>query len=341
MGSFGITGYHNKAAMPGPGVTVGRSGASIGVISYIDRDYWPLNTCLYVKNFRGNSPRFAYYSLRTIDLANYNSGSAQPSLNRNYIHPIPLTFPGKREQDAIAELLGSLDDKIELNQRMNDTLEAMAREIFRDWFVDCGPTRAKAEGRAAYLAPELWDLFPDTLTDECKPEGWDTSEIGKEVDAVGGATPSTKEPMYWEDGEYCWATPKDLSKLSAPVLLDTDRKITSAGLVKISSGLLPTGTVLLSSRAPIGYLAISEVPTAVNQGFIAMVCEKRLPNIFVLFWCYEVTTRASYRRRVRRERFEWPPEDCIPGSPWTGGSLRFGNRLRRTFGCGSTRRLSA
>jgi len=71
------------------------------------------------------------------------------------------------------------------------------------------------------------------------------------------------------------------------VLLDTDRKITDAGIKKISSGLLPAGTVLLSSRAPIGYLAIAEVPTAVNQGFIAMVCEKRLPNVFVLFWCYE------------------------------------------------------
>ena len=170
---------------------------------------------------------------------------------------------------------------------MNETLEAMARTIFKDWFVDFGPTRAKAEGRDPYLAPKHWELFPDAIDDEDKPFGWEVSEIGKEVDAVGGATPSTKEPFYWEDGEYHWATPKDLSKLSSPVLLDTARKITEAGVRKISSGLLPVGTVLMSSRAPIGYLAIAAVPTAVNQGFIAMVCEKRLSNLFVLFWCYE------------------------------------------------------
>ena len=104
---------------------------------------------------------------------------------------------------------------------------------------------------------------------------------------MGGTTPSTKEPAYWDEGKQYWATPKDLSKLSSPVLLETNRKITEEGVRKISSGLLPIGTVLLSSRAPIGYLAIAEVPTAVNQGFIAMICKKRLPNIYVLFWCYE------------------------------------------------------
>ena len=119
------------------------------------------------------------------------------------------------------------------------------------------------------------------------PEGWYVSEIGEEVKAVGGATPSTKELAYWNEGQQHWATPKDLSKLMSPVLLETDRKITDKGLKEISSGLLPIGTVLLSSRAPIGYLAIAEVPTAINQGFIAMVCEQRLPNLYVLFWCYE------------------------------------------------------
>ena len=170
---------------------------------------------------------------------------------------------------------------------MNETLEAMARAIFKDWFVDFGPTRAKAEGRAPYLAPGLWDLFPDSLDNEGKPVGWAFSEIGKEVQAVGGGTPSTKNPAFWDGGIHYWATPKDLSKLMSPVLLRTDRMITDAGVNKISSGVLPTGTVILSSRAPIGYLAITEVPTAVNQGFIAMVCQKRLPNTFVFFWCKE------------------------------------------------------
>ena len=100
---------------------------------------------------------------------------------------------------------------------------------------------------------------------------------------MGGSTPSTKEPGYW-GGDFAWATPKDLSSLSTPVLLSTERRITAAGLTQISSGLLPIGTVLLSSRAPIGYMAIAQIPTAVNQGFIAMVCSKRLSNVFVWLW---------------------------------------------------------
>ena len=194
------------------------------------------------------------------------------------------------EQRDIAHILGTLDGKIELNRRMNETLEAMARALFKDWFVDFGPVRAKAEGRDPGLPQSLANLFPARLVDSSLgeiPEGWEASEIGKEVDAVGGATPNTKERAYWEEGRHNWATPKDLSPLLSPVLLETDRKITDSGVKKISSGLLPVGTVLLSSRAPIGYLAIAEVPTAVNQGFIAMVCKKRLPNIYVLFWCYE------------------------------------------------------
>jgi len=88
-------------------------------------------------------------------------------------------------------------------------------------------------------------------------------------------------------GEHHWAAPKDLSALTFPVLLDTDRKITDAGIEKISSGLLPVGTLLLSSRAPINYLAIAEVPTAINKGLIAMKCDGTLSNVFVLFWCRE------------------------------------------------------
>ena len=207
-----------------------------------------------------------------------------------YLRTIGVPLPPIPEQRAIARVLVTLDDKIELNWRMNQTLEAMARALFKSWFVDFDPVRAKMEGRDTGLPRHLSDLFPDRLVDSELgeiPEGWTVSAIGKEVDAVGGSTPSTREPVYWNEGQHHWATPKDLSKLLSPVLLDTNRKITDAGVKRISSGLLPTATVLLSSRAPIGYLAIAEVPTAVNQGFIAMICEKRLPNLYVLFWCYK------------------------------------------------------
>ena len=175
-----------------------------------------------------------------------------------YLLTIKILLPPLPEQRSIAHVLGTLDDKIELNRRMNATLEVMARALFRSWFVDFEPVRAKMEGRDTRLPKDLADLFPDRLMDSELgeiPEGWEVSEIGAEVDAVGGATPSTKEPAYWIGGQHHWATPKDLSKLL--------------------------------SRAPIGYLAFTEVPTAVNQGFIAMICRKRLPAMYVLSWCYE------------------------------------------------------
>jgi type I restriction enzyme, S subunit len=258
MGSAGMNGYHDTAKAKGPGVVVGRSGASFGKVHYSPVDYWPHNTALYVTDFRNNDPRFTYYFLKSQDFTRYNSGSAQPSLNRNFIYSIGIRVPEPNEQRAIASVLGALDDKIELNRRMNETLEALAQTLFKSWFVD-----ATANGL---------------------PKGWRESTIGDEVHVVGGSTPSTGKPEFWEGGTHHWATPKDLSNLSSSVLLDTERRITDAGLQQISSGLLPIGTVLLSSRAPIGYLAISEVPIAVNQGFIALVCDKSLPNYFVRLW---------------------------------------------------------
>ena len=224
--------------------------------------------------------------LNLVDLAGHGTGR----INSDELRALDVRLPPLREQRAIAHILGTLDDKIELNRRMNETLEAKARALFKSWFVDFDPVRAKMEGRDTGLPQDIADLFPDRLVDSETgeiPEGWEVSEIGKEVRVVGGSTPSTKEPSYWQQGQHHWTTPKDLSTLSSPVLLQTNRKITDTGLARIGSGLLPVGTVLLSSRAPIGYLAIAEVPTAVNQGFVAMRCDRHLSNLYVLFWCYE------------------------------------------------------
>ena len=104
--------------------------------------------------------------------------SAQAGFNKDGLSVIPVPIPPLPEQRAIAATLGALDDKIELNRKMNATLEAMARALFRDWFVDFGPTRAKMEGGKSYLSPELWSLFPDRLDSDGKPEGWETGTLG-------------------------------------------------------------------------------------------------------------------------------------------------------------------
>lgn len=219
----------------------------------------------------------------------------------------------------------------------------MARTLFKAWFVDFEPVRAKMEGRwqrgqsLAGLPAHLYDIFPDRLVESELgeiPEGWRNSTIGEEVTVCGGSTPSTKEPEYWEGGQHCWATPKDLSALYFPVLLDTDRKITDAGLAKISSGLLPVGTVLLSSRAPIGYLAITEIPTAINQGFIAMKCDGALPNVFVLPWCRESmdaiigNANGSTFQEISKSNFR-PLRVVVPSDPVLTSFTRLAGSLYR------------
>lgn len=143
-----------------------------------------------------NVPRYWYFFFsgpqgQTI-LRSILSGSAQPKFNKTDLRASIVPYPEECYQDAIASILGALDDKIDCNRRMNETLEAMARAMFKDWFVDFGPTKAKMEGRAPHLAPEIWDLFPDRLDDDGKPEGWETQSIYDLATVVYGAPFSSK-----------------------------------------------------------------------------------------------------------------------------------------------------
>jgi type I restriction enzyme S subunit len=113
MGSAGHNGFHNIAVVRGPGVVLGRSGASFGQAHYCPTDFWPHNTALYVTDFFGNQPLFAFYFLKSIDFTRHNSGGAQQSLNRNFIGPIPVSIPDRKEQRAIAEALSDADALIE------------------------------------------------------------------------------------------------------------------------------------------------------------------------------------------------------------------------------------
>lgn len=135
-GSNGPIGYHNKFTTKGPSLTLGRSGNSIGVAHYYENDFWAHNTTLYGKEFHNANPKFIYYLLKTIDFNNHNSGSAVPSLNRNYINPFEVEAPDLPTQTRIASILTSLDDKIEINLRTNHTLEQIAQALFKKYFVD-------------------------------------------------------------------------------------------------------------------------------------------------------------------------------------------------------------
>ncbi|WP_375380932.1 restriction endonuclease subunit S [uncultured Sphingomonas sp.] len=193
VSSSGISGRISEAKIASPGVVTGRYG-TIGQVFFIDEPFWPLNTTLYVRDFKGNDPRFIGYFLSLIDFMAYSDKAAVPGLNRNHLHQAVVRLPTSRdEQAAIAGVLSALDDKIKLNRRMNETLEASARALFRNWFVDFGPTRAKAQGRPAYLAPDLWSLFPERLSDNGVPEGWGLARLTDHATVTKGRSYSSAE----------------------------------------------------------------------------------------------------------------------------------------------------
>jgi type I restriction enzyme S subunit len=288
VSSSGVSDRHDVAMVKGPGVVTGRYG-TIGQVFYVEEDFWPLNTTLYVRDFKGNHRKFINYFLKTLDFHAYSDKAAVPGVNRNHLHEALVTIPPVSAQVKIAEFLGALDDRITLLRETNTTLEAIAQAMFKSWFVDFDPVHAKMQG----LAPEGMDeataaLFPDSFEESelgPVPKGWEVMPVGDAVETLGGATPDTKTPAFWEPAEHHWTTPKDLSEIASPVLLSTERKLSGAGIKKISSGLLPVGTLLMSSRAPIGYLALAQVPMAINQGYIAIPPGGKLSPLHMLFWC--------------------------------------------------------
>ncbi|MFM9433529.1 type I restriction enzyme, S subunit [Janthinobacterium sp. CG_23.3] len=215
--------------------------------------------------------------------------TVQTTINLKDLRALPIPLPPEPERRAIAEFVGTLDDRIALLQETNATLELITQTLFKSWFVEFAPVQAKVEGRV----PDGMDgataaLFPDFFQESelgPVPKGWQVLPVGDVVDSVGGGTPDTTNSSYWNPPLHCWTTPKDLSDITSPVLLNTERKLSDQGIAKVSSGLLPAGTLLLSSRAPIGYLALTQVPMAINQGYIALKPGGILPPLYMLFWC--------------------------------------------------------
>ena len=161
-GSNGIIGYHNKFTCKAPCITIGRSG-NLGTPHFYNKNIWAHNTTLFIKEFYNSDPRFIYYLLQTLDLKQFNSGSAVPSLNRNYIHPIEVTAPNFETQTRIASILSSLDDKIELNRQTNKTLESIAQTLFKEMCLPKG---------------------------EELPEGWRVGTLVEVVDINMGQSPA-------------------------------------------------------------------------------------------------------------------------------------------------------
>lgn len=142
ISSGGTSSFHDRAAAKGPGVIIGRKG-TLGTVFFTDQDYWPHDTTLWVKDFKSNYPRFVYYFMRQLDVSWLDAGSANPTLNRNHLHPLGVMWPPVTEQRAIAEVLGALDDKIAVNTRLVATADALAKSLTKLELRDAATVRLR------------------------------------------------------------------------------------------------------------------------------------------------------------------------------------------------------
>lgn len=236
VSSSGVSDFHAEAMVKGPGVVTGRYG-TIGEVFYVNEDYWPLNTTLYVRDFKGNDPRFISYFLKTLDFQTYSDKGAVPGINRNHLHLARVRIPRVSTQRSIARILGCIDSKIDLNRCINQTLEAMAQAIFKSWFVDFDPVKAriaaiqegrnplraamsiisgKSDAELDMLPSEQYDqlaataaLFPDEMEESALgeiPRGWTAPRVGSVLELVYGKALKSSDrqegnvPVYGSGG---------------------------------------------------------------------------------------------------------------------------------------------
>jgi type I restriction enzyme S subunit len=209
-----------------------------------------------------------------------HKGSTRSYLGITSQLDLPIVLPPLPEQRAIAHILGTLDDKIELNRRMNDTLEAIARALFKSWFVDFDPVRAKAEGRDPGLPQPLADLFPARLVDSELgeiPEGWEVGSILAHARLISGGTPKTDRTEYW-NGPIAWASAKDVSQSDGAFLIGTERTITERGLEESATQVVPAlCSVVVARGATTGRMVLLGRDMAMNQTCYALATMTETP----------------------------------------------------------------
>jgi type I restriction enzyme S subunit len=284
FGTNGPIGWHDEPLCPFPSVIIGRKGAYRG-IHFSPEPFFVIDTAFYLKPKEDFNVKWAYYELLTHDINSMDSGSAIPSTSRESFYQLPVLVPPNEDQQAIAHILGSLDDKIELNRRMNQTLEATARAIFKSWFVDFDPVRAKAEGRPTGLPDDIAALFPDSFEDSELgeiPRGWRVMPLSEVVNIIGGGTPKTKVKEYW-GGDIPWFSVVDAPTETDVFVIDTEKHITELGVDKSSTKVLRKGTTIISARGTVGKCALVGRPMAMNQSCYGIQGKNGESDYFVYF----------------------------------------------------------
>ncbi len=254
-------------------VLVTIAGANTGKCGFVRESDLPANTNQAVGIVRINhelaKPRFIYYFFKQKKTFDYiqtmSAQAAQPNLNLTNLGKIRIALPPRNVQIRIASILSAYDDLIENNRRRIQLLEQSARLLYKEWFV-----------RLRFPGHEHVKIKDGV------PEGWERKKIGDICETVGGGTPSTRVSEYW-DGDITWVVPSDITKSDSLVLLHTERKITEKGLRESSAKMVPSETILMTSRASVGFFALMDFEVCTNQGFINILPYKDELRMYLLF----------------------------------------------------------
>ncbi len=309
---------HEKYKLHQGDIVVARTGNSTGE-NYLFNSAADAVYASYLIRFQIDQnkadPRFVWYTMRSQEWWAYvqssKTGSAQAGANAKVLGGFPINLPPLTEQKAIAHILGSLNDKIELNRRMNETLEAMARALFKSWFVDFDPVidnalaagneipeelkdkaeirRMKAEENNSSFIPHnssFHHLFPSEFehTEEMGwiPKGWGVVTLDDLVDLIGGGTPKTSKEEYWNGG-IPWFSVVDAPNTSDVFVIDTEKNVTELGVEKSSTKILPIGTTIISARGTVGKCAMVGESMAMNQSCYGVRGKKDISDSFVYY----------------------------------------------------------
>lgn len=235
---------------------------TVGELAIIPSDMAFNQSCygLRAKDFVDSC--FLYYLLKqSVNILKHNThGSVFDTITRETFENISVKLPPLPTQQKIAAILSSLDDKIELNNKINTNLEQQAGALFKNWFVDFEPFGGKM------------------------PEGWKVGKLSEIGTIVGGSTPSKAKKDYYTNNGIAWITPKDLSNDKSKFISHGETDITELGFENSSAIKMPKGTVLYSSRAPIGYIAIAKNEVTTNQGFKSVIPDPNVGNAYIYYF---------------------------------------------------------
>jgi type I restriction enzyme, S subunit len=277
VSSNGILGYHNEYKVRAPGITIGRSG-TVGLPHYIEENFFPHNTALFIKDFKGNHPRYIYYLLKTLGLGDRKTGSGVPTMNRNHLYPLKVNAHLSFEtQEKVANTLACLDRKIEFNNAINSEAELFLKSIYDYWFVQFDFPNEQGLPYKENGGKLVWN-------EEIKqniPVGWSCSNILTVANLLGGGTPTKKNPEYW-NGSLPFFTPTDAD--GSIFKYTTEEYITKLGLENSSTRLFEENTLFITARGSIGRLVLAGVKMAMNQSCYALRAKEGIghPYLFNL-----------------------------------------------------------